>query len=489
MNLSRIIRTRVFQIAIFSILFAGVGLLIGNSIRSDASAEPVRYPPEAGAKLVRSDTETESVSLPSFRETVREVLPTVVEIDVVTVVQSGASPYNFFGQNRGSEPREFRQQGLGSGVIVQRTGNRVYVLTNNHVVGDAEEIKVKLYDGREYQAKLVGGDSNKDLALVVLETRESIPVARLGDSDALFPGDWVLAVGNPLGFESTVTAGIVSAIGRDNLSDNSIAGFTDYIQTDAAINQGNSGGALVNSQGEVIGINTWIASPSGGNIGIGFAVPVNNAKKAINDFITKGKVEYGWLGVSVGDPMAGLAKDLALDGIPGAFVYGVFKGSPGDKSGLKPGDYITQIDDVAIRDYGDLVRTVSGLSPGETSKFEVIRGDDNVSLSVKLKSRGSESEIAELSKKAWPGFTVVPLTDEIRQELNVQSGNIVIRSVEPESSAEVAGLQAGDIILEINGNALTSAKDFYNSVNNDRQRELSLSIERQGSRFTVGLMK
>ena len=489
MNFSNIMKSRIFLIVFFSILFAGLGFLAGNSNRP--AVEPGLYPPAVGAQLTRSQPETDVVSLPSFRDIVQGVLPTVVEIDVVTVVQSGetGNPYNFFGQNRGTTPRDFRQEGLGSGVIVQRIGNRVYVLTNNHVVGDVDEIKVTLYDGREFDADLVGGDPRKDLALVVFETREEVPVAFLGDSEDLFPGDWVLAVGNPLGFESTVTAGIVSAMGRDNLSDRSIAGFTDYIQTDAAINQGNSGGALVNSRGEIIGINTWIASPSGGNIGIGFAIPVNNAKNTIDDFITKGKVEYGWLGISVGDPMADLANDLELDGVSGAFVYGVFKGSPGDKSGLKPGDYITGIDNIEIRDYGHLLRTVSGLSPGDVSKFEIIRGEEHLNLSVKLQSRGNEKEIAELSKKAWPGFTVVPVSEGIRQELNIQSGEIVIMSVEPESSADVAGLQAGDIILEINGNTLESVREFYNSVNNERQRELSLSIERQGSRFTVGLMK
>jgi Do/DeqQ family serine protease len=491
MNLSKIMRSRIFLIAVFSFLFTGLGFLIGTSIRSDVASLPDAVPATTGnsARLVRSDPELGSLSLPSFREVVQEVLPTVVEIDVVTVVQAGDSPFNFFGRNPGSMPREFRQQGLGSGVIVQRTGNRVYVLTNNHVVGDADEISVTLNDGREFNALLVGGDPKKDLALVVFETREDVPVARLGDSDNLYAGDWVLAVGNPLGFESTVTAGIVSAIGRDNLSDTSIAGFTDYIQTDAAINQGNSGGALVNSAGEVIGINTWIASPSGGNIGIGFAVPINNARKTINDFISKGKVEYGWLGISVGDPIEGLAGDLDLEDVSGAFVYGVFKSSPGDKAGLKPGDYITEINDEEIRNYSHLLRTVSELVPGEVSEFEILRGDETLNLSVKLRSRGTEEEIAELSKLVWPGFTVVPMTDALRQELNAQSGKVVIVTVEPESSADVAGLRPGDILREINGSEIESVRDFYNSVNDGTRRELSLSIDRQGSRFTVGLMK
>jgi S1-C subfamily serine protease len=256
-----------------------------------------------------------------------------------------------------------------------------------------------------------------------------------------------------------------------------IAGFTDYIQTDAAINQGNSGGALVNTKGEVVGINTWIASSSGGSIGIGFAIPINNAKRAIQDFITKGSVEYGWLGVSIGELSPELAEDLDLEAASGAFVYGVFKGSPGYKGGLQAGDYITSVDNKAINSSGQLLRRIGELSPGQETRLIVKRGNSQVDIEVKLESRGSEQDIAALSKKVWPGFTVVPQS----------SGEVIIRSVDPGSSAEVAGLKPGDVISSINGKGISSAKDFYRHVNENKTRELALEINRQDSSFSVGL--
>jgi S1-C subfamily serine protease len=227
----------------------------------------------------------------AFRQVSQKVLPVVVEIDVVNIIERKTiNPFEYFfrfpGTPNNVEPQQtqkFRQEGLGSGVIVERRGKKVYILTNNHVVGEADEIKVNLYDGRSFPAKLVGKDPLKDLALISIETKEDVPIATMGNSDDVYVGDWVLAIGNPLGFESTVTAGIISAKGRSGTGQS----FTDYIQTDAAINPGNSGGALVNLKGEVIGINTFIASNSGGNIGLGFAIPINNARRAIDDFIEK----------------------------------------------------------------------------------------------------------------------------------------------------------------------------------------------------------
>jgi Do/DeqQ family serine protease len=489
-------------IAVSVVLLVGFGILLGRTVLAPQTAEISAREnlPSQETHLARNETFVANERLgaiaagayPSFREVVNEILPTVVEIDVVkTVEQPGTgSPFEFFFRprsNRGSDREQFQQQGLGSGVIVKRTGNRAYVLTNNHVVGDADEIEVTLYDGRSFRATLVGGDPKKDLALVVFEANEDVPLARLGDSDGLYPGDWVLAVGNPLGFESTVTAGIVSAIGRDSMAGSSIAGFTDFIQTDAAINQGNSGGALVNTRGEVVGINTWIASSSGGSIGIGFAIPINNAKRAIQDFITKGRVDYGWLGVSMGDLSPELSEDLNLETASGAFVYGVFKGSPGHRGGLQPGDYITSVDNDPISSSGQLLRKIGELAPGEVTQVIVRRGKDTISLTVTLESRGSEQDIAALSKKVWPGFSAIPITEEMQKELKLQSGRVIIRSVDPDSSADVAGLKAGDVIRSINGKPLSSVGDFYKHVNDRNSRELNLEIYRQGSSFSVGL--
>ena len=244
----------------------------------------------------------------SLRDISQKVRPAVVEINVTEVIKQQVpqldSPFDwFFNQQQGNgqgSTRTFRQSGLGSGIIVKRTGDKVYVLTNNHVVDNATDISVRLTDQRVFKATVVGTDPRKDIALVTFTTKENVAVAELGDSNALQVGDLVLAVGNPLGFESTVTMGMVSALGRRG-PQGETSSYTDYIQTDASINQGNSGGALVNIDGQVIGINTWIAAPSGGSVGLGFAIPINNAKSAIDQFIAKGRVQYGWLGALIGD--------------------------------------------------------------------------------------------------------------------------------------------------------------------------------------------
>ena len=248
----------------------------------------------------------------SFRSISNTMLPAVVEVDV-TETKTYTSPFGgmtnpfefFFGNgnsddsNNKNNQREYESKGLGSGVIVRKTGDTFYVLTNNHVAGSATKISIKLNDGREFEGKLVGTDSRIDVALVSFESKDStIPVAKLGDSDKVQPGDICLAFGAPLGYSQSVTQGIVSAVGRN---ESQMSSISDYIQTDAAINQGNSGGPLVNTYGEVIGINTWIASQSGGSQGLGFAIPINNIKSSIDSFIKNGKVIYGWVGVSLVD--------------------------------------------------------------------------------------------------------------------------------------------------------------------------------------------
>src|SRR5574344_195135 len=282
-----------------------------------------------------------------FRSVSSSVLPSVVEVDVVETKTRPANPFSeipffFFGEPEGSQDnsqqREYKQSGLGSGVIVKRDGKTYYVLTNNHVAGSANEITVKLNDGREFSCKLVGNDERKDIALVSFTSDDDkIPVAILADSDKVQTGDICFAMGTPLGYFASVTQGIVSATGRTGTG---IGNISDFIQTDAAINQGNSGGPLVNIYGEVIGINTWIASQSGGSQGLGFAIPINNIKKAINDFISKGKVTYGWLGVSLVDITKEYKEELGVGNTTGAFASQVFVGSPAQKSGMQAGDYI-----------------------------------------------------------------------------------------------------------------------------------------------------
>jgi Do/DeqQ family serine protease len=437
----------------------------------------------------------------AFRAVAQKVQPTVVEVNVVDVVKRPVlrfeSPFDFFFGPRGErdskdrQEREYRRPGLGSGVIVRKTGNKVYVLTNNHVVSSADEIGIKLTDEREFDATLVGRDEKKDLAMVVFETTQSVPVADLGDSDTVEVGDWALAIGNPFGFESTVTVGVISAVGRRSLSGSGVGGFTDYRQTDAAINQGNSGGALVNIEGQVVGINTWIASPSGGSVGLGFAIPINNAKKAIDDFISKGKVEYGWLGITVGNLSQQVAEDLKVKGTQGALVYGVFKDSPAAKAGVLPGDYITEIDGNEVQDSSHLLSIVGDLPPGKLVQFDLIRDGGRKQLNVKIEARAEEREIDKQSNRLWPGISVVKITERLREQLDLpkSAGEVIVGVVRKGSPSDIAGFRSGDIIKKINGRDVRSVVEFYRLLNDLSKQELMFTVHREGNDIIIGLVR
>ncbi|RLW69189.1 MAG: hypothetical protein B6D68_02415, partial [spirochete symbiont of Stewartia floridana] len=371
----------------------------------------------------------------TFRKIAKEVLPVVVKIDTVNIVEEDRmNPFEFFFQfpDNPNNPRinpfgnkPFRSEGLGSGVIVERRGNKVYVLTNNHVVDGADEIEITLNDERVFSGELVGGDSLRDLALVSFQTREEVPIAKLGDSDEVWVGDWVLAIGSPLGLDSTVTAGIISAKGR-TVGVSPGQRYTDYLQTDASINRGNSGGPLVNLDGEVIGINTLIKSSSGGSMGLGFSIPINNVRQDINDFIEKGSVDYAWLGVNMGNVNDVLDKAFNLDDQNGAFVHNVYGKSPAMSGGILPGDLIVELGGQKIRNSDELARTVVSKSPGSTVPIKIIRNGKTVSLDITLDVRTIERDSTRVS--IWPGFSAVPITDELREQFNISrsAGKIVI---------------------------------------------------------------
>jgi len=422
----------------------------------------------------------------SFRKVSADVLPVVVEVDTVNIIERRSfNPFEFFfrfpGTPQQPDSQPFRQEGLGSGVIVERRGNTVYVLTNNHVVDGAEEIEVNLSDGRSFTAELVGGDPLRDLALVSIETREEVPIAKLGNSDNTWVGDWVLAIGNPLGYESTVTAGIISAKGRVTDGQN----FTDYLQTDASINRGNSGGALVNLNGEVIGINTFIASNSGGNIGIGFAIPINNARRAIEDFISKGSVDYAWLGVNMGDLTDTLAGQMGLKNQRGAFVYNVYTGSPAMKGDIRPGDLITRMAGEKIEGSDDLSRTVASLEPGTKTPVTLVRNGDDLNVRVTLAVRTIEKEGSKVN--VWPGFSAVPVTREIRDQMNLSpnTGNVLIGGVVEGSTASALGLRGGDVIKAINGKTVRNLRHFYALVNSNKRIELKITRQDDDLEFIL----
>ena len=414
-----------------------------------------------------------------FRSVSSEVLKSVVEVDVVETKTRPANPFAdipffFFGQPNGDNEgtREYKQSGLGSGVIVRKDGNTYYVLTNEHVAGSADEISVKLYDSREFTCKLVGKDERKDIALLSFESKDDIPVASLGDSDKVQSGDICFAMGTPLGYFGSVTQGIVSATGRDG---SGIGNISDFIQTDAAINQGNSGGPLVNIYGEIIGINTWIASQSGGSQGLGFAIPINNVKKAISDFISDGKVTYGWMGVSLTALDKDYEKALGIDGKKGAFVAQIFLNSPAAKGGIQAGDFIIALNGKNVKDVDQLVRDVGDLRVGETADFTVIRGGKEIHVSVKIEGR--DDSVVTDNSKLWPGFMAHPITEEIRKEMKLDNSvkGVVVTNVQAKSPAAALRIQNGDIITAVNGKPVTNISEFYNELVT-KQKEIWFSI-------------
>ena len=436
----------------------------------------------------------------SFNAISSGVLPSVVEIDVTektTVTQMNPFedfPFWFFGTPNGTDnkkpkTREYEQKGLGSGVIVRRTGDTVYVLTNNHVAGKATQITVNLNDGQKFDGKLVGADERSDIALVSFEAKKdsNIVVAALGDSDKVKVGDIVLAMGAPLGYSQSVTQGIVSATGR---SGNQIGNLNDFIQTDAAINQGNSGGPLVNIYGEVIGINTWIASSSGGSQGLGFSLPINSLKKSIDDFISKGKITYGWLGVSLVDITEDFKKELGVKGKNGAFASQMFLDSPAHKGGLQAGDFIIGLNGKAIKNQNELVREVGYLPANKVAVFKVIRAGKEKDISVKIEER-SEKVSADNSK-LWPGFIAAPVTDDVRKELKIEDDKVkgvAIVNVLEKSPASATRLQNGDIITAVNDKPVTNIGEFYQALSLEGKTEIWFDVYNEGHTLSTNKYK
>ena len=429
----------------------------------------------------------------SFRSISNRLLPAVVEVDVIET-KTVTDPFQdfrhfFFGmpeQEEQGKKRQYEQKGLGSGVIVRRTGDTIYVLTNNHVAGGATKITVKLNDSREFEAQLVGADARMDIALLSFTSSDkSIPVAKLGDSDAVQTGDICLAMGAPLGYSQSVTQGIVSAKGR---SGNGIGNINDFIQTDAAINQGNSGGPLVNIYGEVIGINTWIASQSGGSQGIGFAIPINNIKNAINSFISKGKIVYGWLGVSLLEANKEYKEALGVEKETGALATQLFIGSPAQKAGMQPGDFIVSLNGHSVKDVDQLVREVGLLEAGVTANFEIIRNGKKVALPVKIEERSEK--VSSDNGKLWPGFIAVPITEKVRKDMELENKvkGVVVSNVMEKSPAAALRLQNGDVITAVNGKSVTDLKSFYAELAT-ADKAVNFDIYSNGGTITTGTYK
>ena len=454
---------------------------------------------ETPSKLISQDSLRIVEALQdSFRAISNGLLPSVVEVDVTeTKTVTAIDPFEdfrrfFFGNpgaqdnGGGKKQRSYEQKGLGSGVIVRRTGNTLYVLTNNHVAGDATKIVVKLNDGREFDGKLVGADSRMDIALVSFETKDKeIPVATLGDSDKVQTGDICFAMGAPLGFSQSVTQGIISAKGR---SGSGIGNINDFIQTDAAINQGHSGGPLVNIYGEVIGINTWIASQSGGSQGLGFSIPINNIKNAIDSFISDGKIVYGWLGVSLMDATKEYKSELGVGDKDGALASQLFIGSPAQKCGMHPGDYIVELNGNKVKNVNQLVRDVGLLEAGSQAKFKVIRSGKTVELNIKIEERSEK--VSSDNGKLWPGFIASPLTENVRKELNLEDKvkGVVVSNVMEKSPAASLRIQDTDIITAVNGVGVKNLSEFYGELSK-ADRTINFDIYSNGGTITTGTYK
>ncbi|MGO9121756.1 MAG: DegQ family serine endoprotease [Desulfomonilaceae bacterium] len=424
----------------------------------------------------------------SFVQVAEKVTPAVVNISSSKKEVSGPSggefeqffknhPFrDFFGdkgpdeffrrfKKDGNEDRSFRQFGMGSGVIVDSNG---YILTNSHVVKDTDEIKVTLADKRAFTAKIVGADPESDIAVIRIDAKD-LPVAKLGDSSKLHVGEIVIAVGNPFGLNQTVTQGIISAQGRTNMG---ILDYEDFIQTDAAINPGNSGGPLVNISGEVIGINTAIASRSGGYQGIGFAIPSNSAKLILDDLRNEGRVRRGLLGVNIQSVDESLAKSFGRKDTDGALVSQVIPGSPAEIAGVKAGDIIVKFNDQPVKDHSHLKNLVGREKPDSSAKLTVFRDGKTMDLNVKIAER-TEKAVASTGPKQTPasersselGIDIEAVPTAAAESLGLKEGEGVrIRDMKSDGTGAKMGLRTGDVILEIDGKTVTDVSGFNAAV-------------------------
>jgi serine protease Do len=434
----------------------------------------------------------------SFSQLVESAGPAVVNIRIVKTIKGGGPVFRhfqrepwgregpfkdffekFFGEDM---QREFKQPSVGSGFIIDKEG---HVVTNNHVIEDADQIRVKLGDDNEFDAKVVGRDPNTDLALLKVESKKDLPYIEMGDSDKLKIGQWVVAIGSPFGLERTVTAGIVSAKGRVIGS----GPYDDFIQTDASINPGNSGGPLLNMDGEVIGINTAIIASG---TGIGFAIPANLAKGIIAQLKSEGEVTRGWLGVAIQDLTNEMADYYGLKDRKGVLVADVFKDDPADKAGIKAKDIILEVNDQKIESSRQLTSMIAGLKVGEKAKIEVFRDGKPKTFFITLAKRDDE-KLASRSVPDEPeveeelGIRVAELTAEQAQQFNIEDmSGVVVVSVKSGSKGDEAGIQMGDILKEINHQVIGDVNEYKEAMQKLKSGDtVNLFIWRKNAGFLV----
>lgn len=432
----------------------------------------------------------------SFSTLADTASPAVVNISTVKTIKGGGPVFRHFYQNpRGDQDpfkdffekffgdeqqQEFKQRSLGSGFIIDKDG---YIVTNNHVIADADEIKVKLNSGKEYNAKIIGRDPSTDIALIKIKADSNYSIVNLGDSDELKVGEWVVAIGNPFGLEHTVTAGIVSAKGRVIGS----GPYDDFIQTDASINPGNSGGPLINMKGNVVGINTAIIASGQG---IGFAVPVNLAKGVIKQLKEEGEVTRGWLGVGIQDINDEMAEYYGVKGKKGVLVSEVFPGDPADKAGIQTKDIIFEVNGQKIETSRELTRIIAGFHVGEVVKITVFRDGKEKTFNVKIAKREETERVAigiPPKEQDVFGIGVSNLTTETARRLNLrETQGVVVTGVQPNSQGEDKGIKTRDIIKEINHQSINTVDEYKDAIKKVKKGDtVSMFIKRANSGFFV----
>jgi serine protease Do len=469
-----------FRVVVVVILFVFISHMWGTVFAADVSP--------AAKEFLRKMSD----SLSQVSEVTR---PSVVNISTTTIVTMKESPLGqffsdpyfrrFFGDDFGhpSMPRKFMQSALGSGVIMSRDG---YILTNYHVIKDAQEIKVILYDKREFAGKVIGADPLTDIAIVKVDAQD-LPAIRIGDSGKLKAGDIVLAIGNPFGLNQTVTMGIVSAVGRANVG---ISSFEDFIQTDAAINPGNSGGALVNTNGELVGINTAIFSTSGGYVGIGFAIPSDMADAVAQSILKYGRVIRGWLGVTVEDLTPALSKSFGVKTEKGALVTDVVKNGPADKAGLERGDIIVEFEGKPVEDTAELRNQVASAAPGKAVPAKVIRSGKEETLTITIGEFPEKKPLKKVEyNNALKGVEVEDLTPDLRESLNIAAGTegVLVVTVSEDSPA-YGSVMKNDVIEEVGHKPIKGVKEYDEIVSGIKPSDTALLlIYRNGGNIFVAI--
>jgi serine protease Do len=505
-------KSGIGRIVLFVLIGAVVGLLVSArmdvterlgailGLGEDEATSESAVVTRAGDASRESAGGDDRICLPDFTVLAEKLDPTVVNISTTQVVKGGQRGQGFgfrhpgprspFGPQqpdpfeeffdrffRGGPHGDMKRRSLGSGFVIDEEG---YIVTNHHVVKDAETITVIFYDESEAEAKVIGKDPKTDLALIKVEVDRKLPEARLGDSDALRMGDWVLAIGNPFGLKYTLTAGIVSAKGREI----GAGPYDDFIQTDASINPGNSGGPLVNMKGEVVGINSAIIA---GGTGIGFAIPINIAKELLPQLKSTGRVSRGWLGVYIQRVTPDLAESFGLDKAKGALVSEVTQGGPADGSGLEHGDVIVEFNGKPVDQFGDLPRMVAATPPGEKVTLKALRKGKEKTIKVKLgELPDEEATVAEAASGEELGLQLQEVTPELARTHELASDKgLIITDLDPAGVAVEAGLRRGDIILEINQSPVYTISEFQKKVGEAKKGDMMLFLikRREGSLY------